>query len=116
MNCTISRNYLFHIPGNIWVRFIIFSNFFSTKTFEFRYITKHPEVSLSNPGRFTGVNVGVLLLKLSKMRQNRAYNRYLTSNGIETLVNTYGLNRTNMGTKILKIHYPKKSFNFPCFF
>ena len=46
------------------------------------------------------------------MRQNRAYNRYLTSNGIETLVNTYGLNRTNMGTKILKFHYPKL---FPIF-
>ena len=80
----------------------IFHNkdYFSNLGLNFRYVANHPEINLSNPGRFTGVNVGVLLLKLSKMRQNRAYNHYLTSNGIETLVNTYdGLNRTNMGTK-----------------
>ena len=95
------RNFLF---GKIITIFSveIFHNkdYFSNLGLNFRYVANHPEINLSNPGRFTGVNVGVLLLKLSKMRQNRAYNHYLTSNGIETLVNTYdGLNRTNMGTK-----------------
>ena len=52
---------------------------------------------MDNPGRFAGLNVGVLLLKLSKMRQNQAYNHYMTSKGIQTLVNTYGLNSTTLG-------------------
>ena len=43
------------------------------------------------PGRFQGVNSGVVLFDLAKMRVNRLYNNYTEDEGVEALVNTYNM-------------------------
>ena len=42
--------------------------------------------------------MGVLLLRLDKMRINIEYNQYLTQEGITKLVNTYGFFNSFLGT------------------
>jgi hypothetical protein len=49
-----------------------------TYTIPFRYRSSHPDTELGLPGRFQGLNVGVLLLRLDRMRRSQLYNLYLT--------------------------------------
>ena len=40
--------------------------------------TAHPDTELGMPGQFQGLNVGVMLLWLDRMRASKLYNVYLT--------------------------------------
>jgi hypothetical protein len=46
---------------------------------------------LGKPGRFQGVNSGVVLFDLKKMRLNKLYNKYSEDEGVEELVKTYNM-------------------------
>ena len=47
--------------------------------------------SIGKPGRFQGVNSGVVLFDLKKMRLNKLYNKYSEDEGVEELVKTYNM-------------------------
>jgi hypothetical protein len=47
--------------------------------------------ALGKPGRFQGVNSGVVLFDLKKMRLNKLYNKYSEDEGVEELVKTYNM-------------------------
>ena len=71
---------------------------FNTQNYSnFRFYESNPDSELGFPGKFQGLNVGVLLLKLDKMRNNWSYNQYLTSNGTRVLARTYGFTGTSLG-------------------
>ena len=55
----------------------------------FRYRDKHQGTHLGEPGRFQGLNVGVVLLKLNKIRINEQYLSYLTHKEITRLAMKY---------------------------
>ena len=61
------------------------------------------------PGRFQGLNVGVLLLRLDRMRTNLQFQQYLTSDGIKELAYTYGFTNTSLGNYLTRI-YTKNIF------
>ena len=61
------------------------------------YFRIHPDSKLGLPGPFQGLNVGVLLLNLEKMRKSVSYNEYMTSKGIEQHVETYGFQNSLLG-------------------
>ena len=46
---------------------------------------------LGKPGRFQGVNSGVVLFDLEKMRRSKLYNKYTEEDGVEELVKTYNM-------------------------
>ena len=62
-----------------------------------RYFQLHPDSKLGAPGRFQGLNVGVLLLRLDRMRKSKTYNNHLSTKGIGNLVGTYGFYNTFLG-------------------
>ena len=63
----------------------------------FRFFKQNPDTILGNPGRFQGLNVGVLLLRLDRMRSNPIFNYYLSSEGMTQLVNRYGFTNSSLG-------------------
>ena len=63
----------------------------------FRYFDLHPETKFGAPGRFQGLNVGVLLLRLDRLRKNKMFNQLLSSKGMANLVGTYGFYNTFLG-------------------
>jgi hypothetical protein len=46
---------------------------------------------IGKPGRFQGVNSGVVLFDLEKMRGSKLYNKYTEDEGVEDLVRTYNM-------------------------
>ncbi len=52
---------------------------------------------IGSPGRLQGLNVGVLLLNLEKIRKNKVYHELLTSKGINQLVSSFGFYNTFLG-------------------
>ena len=70
---------------------------FTFFSYSCRYFQLHPESKLGAPGRFQGLNVGVLLLRLDRMRKSKVYNNLLSRKGIENLVGTYGFYNTFLG-------------------
>merc|ERR1719215_387312 len=51
---------------------------------------------IGKPGRFQGLNSGVVLYDFKKMRQNKIYQSALTAEGVQKLQTTYGI-KTNVG-------------------
>jgi len=64
-----------------------------------RYIGAHPETSLGQPGKFQGLNVGVVLFHLERMRSSKIYNYFLSSDGIRELALKYGFTQTHLGAQ-----------------
>ena len=62
-----------------------------------RYFQSHPESNLEDPGRFQGLNVGVLLLRLDRLRKSKIFNQLLSTKGIGNLVGTYGFYNSFLG-------------------
>ena len=75
----------------------LFFIFFKISWVFFSFYDKNPNSTLGYPGRFQGLNVGVLLLRLDRMRTNLHFKQYLTSDGIKELAYTYGLTNTSLG-------------------
>ena len=63
----------------------------------YRYFKLHPKSEIGSPGRYQGLNVGVLLLRLDRMRKSKSYNNYLSTKAIGNLVGTYGFYNTFLG-------------------
>ena len=51
----------------------------------FDYRLLHPETRLGLPGELQGVNTGVVLLHLERMRRSEKFNRYLEPEAIDEL-------------------------------
>ena len=58
------------------------------------YIKTHPETQLGLPGRYQGLNTGVVLFDLEKMRKSTQYNNYLTPDKVDDLFKTYHMKMT----------------------
>jgi len=54
----------------------------------------HPESLVGRPGRFQGLNTGVLLLDLEKMRKSSEYNHFTTQSGVKELAEKWKLGGT----------------------
>ena len=80
----------------------LFNDFKNIILFSFRFYDKNPNSTLGYPGRFQGLNVGVLLLRLDRMRTNLQFQQYLTSDGIKELAYTYGFTNTSLGNYLTK--------------
>ena len=63
----------------------------------YRFYEKNPKSILGTPGQFQGLNGGVLLLRLDRMRENVLFNHYLTTEGITELAFRYGFTNTSLG-------------------
>merc|ERR1711976_1109535 len=63
------------------------------------FFRQNPDTILGEPGRFQGLNVGVLLLRLDRMRSNPIFNYYLSSEGMTQLVNRYGFTNSSLGAQ-----------------
>jgi len=57
--------------------------FYADRLFDYRLL--HPETQLGLPGELQGVNTGVVLLHLKRMRQSEKFNRYLEPEVIDQL-------------------------------
>ena len=62
-----------------------------------RFYEKNPKSILGTPGQFQGLNGGVLLLRLDRMRENVLFNHYLSTEGITELAFRYGFTKTSLG-------------------
>ena len=89
----------------------LFNDFKNIILFSFRFYDKNPNSTLGYPGRFQGLNVGVLLLRLDRMRTNLQFQQYLTSDGIKELAYTYGFTNTSLGKYYLTRIYTKDFFS-----
>ena len=58
------------------------------------YIQSHPSTHLGQPGPCQGLNTGVVLYDLDKMRQSITYNSYLTTPMVDALFKTYNMSIT----------------------
>ena len=58
------------------------------------YITSHPDTVLGLPGRFQGLNMGVVLFMLEKMRKSKLYNSYLNTKMVSVLNRHYKYDMT----------------------
>ena len=76
----------------------------------YRFYEKNPKSILGTPGQFQGLNGGVLLLRLDRMRKNVLFNHYLTTEGIKELAYRYGFTNTKWQTHI------SQNSNLWCFY
>ena len=53
------------------------------------YIAAHPSTELGLPGRFQGLNMGVVLFNLDRMRSSKVYNSHLNSKMVSVLNKSY---------------------------
>ncbi len=67
--------------------------------FPLRYLQSHPNSVLGEPGRFQGLNVGVVLYKLDRIRSSLPYKYYLSQNGTDYLALKYGFTNTHLGAQ-----------------
>ena len=58
------------------------------------YITSHPDTVLGLPGRFQGLNMGVVLFRLEKMRKSKLYNSYVNTKMDSVLNKSYKYDMT----------------------
>ena len=84
------------------------------------FIAKNPSTSLGQPGPGRqGYNSGVVLYRLDRMRQDPVYNKYITPEGVDVLMNKYLYKMflaeqdwlTNLG-----FSHPHLFYNLPCQF
>ncbi|XP_023325659.1 xyloside xylosyltransferase 1 isoform X3 [Eurytemora carolleeae] len=54
------------------------------------YIESHPGTDIGKPGKNQGLNTGVVLYRLDKMRVNELYNSFLNKQKIDYLVKKFG--------------------------
>lgn len=84
------------------------------------YFDLHPETKFGAPGRFQGLNVGVLLLRLDRLRKNKMFNQLLSSKGMANLVGTYGFYNTFLGAQdwftLLSFDHPELVYPLDCKF
>ena len=71
----------------------------------YRFYEKNPKSILGTPGQFQGLNGGVLLLRLDRMRENVLFNHYLTTEGITELAYRYGFTNTSLGITTIPFLY-----------
>ena len=64
------------------------------------YRELHPDTELGMPGPFQGLNVGVLLLELDRMRESKEYNAYLTKEETTRLAVKYHMVNTHLGEQV----------------
>ena len=64
------------------------------------YRELHPDTELGMPGPFQGLNVGVLLLELDRMRESKEYNAYLTKEETTRLAVKYHMVQTHLGEQV----------------
>eukprot|EP00090_Calanus_glacialis_P000937 TRINITY_DN10676_c0_g1_i1.p1 TRINITY_DN10676_c0_g1~~TRINITY_DN10676_c0_g1_i1.p1 ORF type:complete len:414 (+),score=84.46 TRINITY_DN10676_c0_g1_i1:41-1282(+) len=83
------------------------------------YVAKHPNTSVGLPGKMQGFNTGVVLYRLDKMRESVLYNQYVTSEGVDHLMQKYMYTMflaeqdwmTNLG-----FSHPHLFYHLPCQF
>ena len=68
------------------------------------YRELHPDTELGMPGPLQGLNVGVLLLELDRMRESEDYNAYLTKEETTKLAVKYHMVNTHLGEQV-RIEY-----------
>ena len=61
--------------------------FYADRLFDYRLL--HPETQLGLPGELQGVNTGVVLLHLKRMRENKKFNNYLEPEVVEELCDKF---------------------------
>jgi hypothetical protein len=64
-----------------------------------RYLEDHPDTPLGQPGRFQGLNVGIVLYRLDRMRSSFSYQSFLSENGTGHLANKYRFTETHLGAQ-----------------
>lgn len=62
-----------------------------------RYIKKRPGTKVGTPGRFQGVNIGVLMLDLDGIRASDTYEYLLSRDGVEEMVYKYDFTIGQLG-------------------
>ena len=66
-----------------------------------RYLNANPDSQLGQPGIFQGLNVGVVLYRLDRLRSSLSYKFFVSQNGTDYLAHTYGFLETHLGAQVL---------------
>ena len=83
------------------------------------YLEANPQSTLGAPGAQQGLNTGVVLFDLEKMRKNRIYNGYLNAKSVHVLFKKYRMDLT-LGDQdwftLLSFEQPQLVSLLPCRF
>ena len=83
------------------------------------YRSRHPGTHIGEPGRFQGLNTGVVLFDLDKMRMSNRFNKYTSNEGdvVTALADKY-LYRSHLGDQcfftLLSLEFPELFYHLHC--
>ena len=84
-----------------------------------RYRQLNPETEIGEPGKFQGLNTGVVLYSLQRMRENEKYNKYVNNiDGVLDRLTEKYLYRSHLGDQcffsLLSFEHPEWFHILPC--
>ena len=83
------------------------------------FMETNPETYLGSPGRYQGLNTGVVLFNLERMRSSGEYNNLLTEESVDSLFRMFQMKMT-VGDQdwftLLSFHHPHLVTILPCQF
>ena len=84
------------------------------------YYDLNPATGIGRPGKQQGLNVGVLLLELKRIRESYTYEYFLSDDGISYLTDKYGLVNSTLGEQdwlnLVTFEDPGLVHVLPCWF